>query len=245
MNQLLTVSEVQKNYEQEEIITNVSFSLMRGEVCTLLGKNGSGKTTLLKLLTGLNKPTTGTILFEGENLTRTFPAKLDQLGFSIENPKYYEHLTGKENLALHLAYMGHSTAMLNNDQLIDRVLTQVGLEEKKHLPLKKYSLGMKQRLAIARTIIHQPKLIVLDEPFNGLDPKGIEDISQLINYLSITEKMSFIISSHLLHQSLEISDKVLLLKNGHIVLDQSFQELQTTYGEQLREKIIYLMEDIN
>ncbi|MGY3779389.1 ABC transporter ATP-binding protein [Isobaculum melis] len=240
MENILKVMNVSKNYTQTEVIKKASFSIGVGTVCTLLGKNGSGKTTLLKMIAGLNKKNSGDIQFLGRAIEEAFPASLSQLGFSIENPKYYEHLSGQENLALHLTYMG----VKKTESEVKEVLDQVGLLAKKDMRLKEYSLGMKQRLAIARAIVHQPKFVILDEPFNGLDPKGIDDIGVLIKELAQKAGMSFIISSHLLHQTLEISDKVLLLNGGNIVVDEALTQLKATYGEQLREKLIYLMEDV-
>lgn len=240
MGNILNVMNVSKRYAQTEVIKKSSFSIDAGTVCTLLGKNGSGKTTLLKIIAGLNRKNSGDIQLFGKAIEEAFPTSLSQLGFLIENPKYYEHLSAQENLELHLAYMGGKKTKSE----IKQVLDQVGLLAKKDTRLKEYSLGMKQRLAIARAIVHKPKLVILDEPFNGLDPKGIDDIGLLLKELAQKEGMSFIISSHLLHQTLEISDKVLLLNSGNIVIDETLTKLIETYGEQLREKLIYLMEDV-
>lgn len=240
MKTILKVVNVSKCYTQTDVIKKASFSIGSGTICMLLGKNGSGKTTLLKMIAGLNKKNSGDILFLESIIEEAFPDLLSHLGFSIENPKYYEHLSGQENLELHLAYMG----VKKTENEVKKVLDQVGLLAKKDTRLKEYSLGMKQRLAIARAIVHQPKLVILDEPFNGLDPKGIDDIAALIKELAQKEEMSFIISSHLLHQTLEISDQVLLLNGGNIVVDESLTKLKKIYGEQLREKLIYLMEDV-
>ncbi|KAF1297681.1 hypothetical protein BAU15_13010 [Enterococcus sp. JM4C] len=240
MKEIVSVRNVAKSYGDTEIIKDATFSIDEGIIYTLLGKNGSGKTTLLKMIAGLSKKSSGEIQFMGQTIEEAFPTLLGQLGFSIEEPKYYEHLTGQENLLLHLTYMGNR----KSEEEVNQVLDQVGLFSKKDTCLKEYSLGMKQRLAIARTIIHNPKLVILDEPFNGLDPKGIDDIGHLIRQLAQKERMSFIISSHLLHQTLEISDKVLILNAGTIVVDETLMQLTMDYGEQLREKLIYLMEDV-
>ena len=237
MMSTLNVEGVSKRYAQTEVIKSVSFSMNAGTVCTLLGKNGSGKTTLLKMIAGLSNRDSGDIHFFGHTLEEVFPAMLNQMGFSIEQPKYYEHLSGQENLMLHLDYMG----VKKTKREMEQVLKQVGLFDKKDVRLKEYSLGMKQRLAISRALVHRPRLVLLDEPFNGLDPKGMDDIGRLIRDLS-REGTSFLVSSHLLHQTLDITDQVLLLNNGSLVVNEEMEQLKDMYGNQLTEKLIYLME---
>ena len=167
---MVQVREVVKVFDGKEVLRHLNMSVERGTIYGLLGANGAGKSTTFKLISGLLQPNAGAIQFDGEEIQVQDIKFLKEMGILIETPVFYEHLSARENLEIHLAYMGcKSTA-------IDNSLQMVGLADTGKKPVSKFSLGMKQRLAIARAISHSPKLLVLDEPVNGLDPMGIRQM---------------------------------------------------------------------
>ena len=176
---MIQVHEVIKTFDGKEILRNLNLNVERGTIYGLLGANGAGKTTTFKLISGLLQPTAGSIHFSGEVIQTQNKEFLKEMGILIETPVFYEHLSARENLEIHLAYMGCDTADIDNS------LQVVGLADTGEKPVSKFSLGMKQRLAIARAISHTPKLLVLDEPVNGLDPIGIRQMREL--FLSLVK----------------------------------------------------------
>jgi ABC-2 type transport system ATP-binding protein len=167
MDSLIQVRNLCKDFGEKSVLNRVSLEVSEGEIIGLLGANGAGKTTLLKLLSGLLEPTEGQITVSSHNPWNERDKVLKHLGILIETPVFYEHLTAYENLSIHLGYMDVKAD-------IDKVLSLVGLDDAKGKQVSKFSLGMKQRLAIARCISHKPKMLLLDEPINGLDPVAIK-----------------------------------------------------------------------
>lgn len=164
----------------------------KGMIYGFLGANGAGKTTVFKLLSGLLIPTMGKVRVLGMDIVSRRPDILSQIGTLIETPIFYEHLSAEENLKIHLAYMG------KEDGDIEDILSKVGLENTGIQPVSTFSLGMRQCLAIARAIVHKPKLLILDEPINGLDPMGIREMRDLFFNLAKADGMTLLISSHIL-----------------------------------------------
>lgn len=207
---MIQVHEVIKTFDGKEVLRNLNLNVERGTIYGLLGANGAGKTTTFKLISGLLQPISGTIRFGGEVIQTQSKEFLKEMGVLIETPVFYEHLSAGENLEIHLAYMGCDTADIDNS------LQVVGLADTGKKAVSKFSLGMKQRLAIARAISHTPKLLVLDEPVNGLDPIGIRQMRELFLSLVKDQDMTILISSHILSEIEHIADKVGVLVNGHI-----------------------------
>ena len=178
MTYVVQTNKLTKTIGEKNLVTNVSMHVKKGEIYGFLGPNGAGKTTVMKLLTNLWKPTEGSIELFGEKLTSTSYDVLKRMGCMIEFPTFYEHLSGRENLALHCEYMGYY-----NTGSIENAMELVGLNNTGKKSVREYSLGMKQRLAIALAIMHDPELLILDEPINGLDPIGIAEVRSFIRDL--------------------------------------------------------------
>ena len=217
---MIQVHEVIKTFDGKEVLRNLNLNVERGTIYGLLGANGAGKTTTFKLISGLLLPTAGSIHFSGEVIQTQNKEFLKEMGVLIETPVFYEHLSAGENLEIHLAYMGCDTADIDNS------LQVVGLADTGKKAVSKFSLGMKQRLAIARAISHTPKLLVLDEPVNGLDPIGIRQMRELFLSLVKDRGMTVLISSHILSEIEHIADRVGVLVNGHIAKEVSMSEVR-------------------
>ena len=201
-------------------MTDVSIHVKKGEIYGFLGPNGAGKTTVMKMITNLWKPTAGMVVLFGNTLEPASYEVLKRMGSIIEFPTFYEHLTGRENLKLHCEYMGYY-----NKGSIEEALEMLSLAEAADKPVKSYSLGMKQRLGIARSILCKPEFVILDEPTNGLDPAGMKQIRDLFRVLCTEYGMTFMISSHLLSEIESIADTVGVIHHGRIVNEISMKEI--------------------
>lgn len=232
MEMIVSVQNICKSFGQSEVLRNCSITLQKGEVYSILGVNGAGKTTLMKLLLGLQKPDGGSVLVFGKNIDET-DTYLSEVGSMIEFPSFYEHLDAAENLEIHLAY-------LRKKANIPEIIKNVGLSEAGKKPVSQYSLGMRQRLGIARAIVHEPKLLILDEPMNGLDPVAITEIRELLRRLA-SEGVTVLLSSHIISEVLNVSDRIGVISGGSIREEFSVQEKKLEYGEKLEEYIISLM----
>jgi len=218
----LEVISVYKKFGRKEVIKGISFDIEEGRIVGFVGPNGAGKTTTIKMITGLIKPDSGQVKIFGYDIVHEREMALKFIGSIIENPELYEYLTGYENLA-------QLTRISNipKSKIIE-VAKLVGIDYALKEKTKKYSLGMKQRLALAMAILTDPKLLVLDEPTNGLDPSGIIELRSLLKSLANDKKVTIFISSHNLFEIQEICDKVVFIKEGKIEtienIDRSFIE---------------------
>jgi ABC-2 type transport system ATP-binding protein len=208
-NLAISVSELSKVYGDRQAVSQASFEVPVGSICGFVGPNGSGKTTTMRMLLGLIKPTQGTGSVLGEDIKH--PEKyLSQVGAMIEGPAFYPALSGAENLRVLASIGGFS------QKRVATLLEQVGLGDRGESKYKTYSLGMKQRLGIAAALLPQPKLLVLDEPTNGLDPSGIQEIRNLIKEMA-KSGTSIFVSSHLLSELEMISDHLVMLREGKVI----------------------------
>lgn len=208
-NLAISVSELSKVYGDRQAVSQASFEVPVGSICGFVGPNGSGKTTTMRMLLGLIKPTQGTGSVLGEDIKH--PEKyLSQVGAMIEGPAFYPALSGAENLRVLASIGGFS------QKRVATLLEQVGLGDRGDSKYKTYSLGMKQRLGIAAALLPQPKLLVLDEPTNGLDPSGIQEIRNLIKEMA-KSGTSIFVSSHLLSELEMISDHLVMLREGKVI----------------------------
>jgi ABC-2 type transport system ATP-binding protein len=226
---LVQTNRLTKVYKGKEVISEVSMHVKKGEIYGFLGPNGAGKTTIMKMITNLIKPTSGDIEIFGETLTDNSYEVLKRMGTIIEYPIFYEKLTAKEILDLHCEYMGYY-----DKKEIDYALNLVNLTNTDGKPVKDFSLGMKQRLGIARAIITKPELLILDEPINGLDPIGIKEIRELFKMLCKEYGITIIISSHLLGEIEQIADTIGIIHNGRLINELSMDNVnlnQTDYIE--------------
>ncbi|MBV7504708.1 ABC transporter ATP-binding protein [Bacillus sp. sid0103] len=227
----LAVKDLKKVIGKKEIIKGLTFDLREGEVFGFLGPNGAGKTTTIRMLVGLIKPTSGSILICGSNIDGNFQEAMNNLGCIVENPELYPYLSGYNNL-LHFSRMLEGIG----EERIKEVTDLVGLTERIHDKVKTYSLGMRQRLGIAQALLGKPKVLILDEPTNGLDPAGIREMRQFIRYLAEEEGLSVLVSSHLLSEIQLLCDRVAIISKGTIIRTDTVKQLLSN-----RERVIWHM----
>lgn len=232
---ILKVRNVAKAFDGREMIHGMNLSVERGMIYGLLGVNGAGKTTTFKMITGLLRPDSGEIIFSGTSVSGQDKGFLREMGILIETPVFYEHLSARENLELHLQYMGCGV------DKIEEVLNRAGLQNTGRQPVSKFSLGMRQRLAIARAISHGPKLLVLDEPVNGLDPVGIRQMRELFLSLARESGMALLISSHILSEIEHVADWVGVLADGSIAKEVSMAQVRKDCPEGLEDYFFNIM----
>ena len=223
MSYILQTSHLSKTIDGKQLVTDVNIHVKKGEVYGFLGPNGAGKTTVMKMLTNLWKPTSGTAWLFGKALEKTSYEVLKRMGSIIEFPTFYDHMSGKDNLQLHCEYMGYY-----NKGSVEEALQMLGLSDAADRPAGSYSLGMKQRLGIARAILCKPELVILDEPTNGLDPAGMKQIRDLFRMLCTEYGMTFMISSHLLPEIESIADTVGVIHHGKMMKEISMKEIAET-----------------
>ncbi|WP_335872937.1 ABC transporter ATP-binding protein [Bacillus sp. 2205SS5-2] len=216
----LIVENLQKNIGKKEIIKNLSFQLQRGEVFGFLGPNGAGKTTTIRMLVGLIKPTAGEVTICGRSLRSDFTNAIRNIGCIVENPELYTYLSGWENLQQYARMVPEIT----EDRLTE-VVNLVGLQNRIHDLVKTYSLGMRQRLGIAQALLGKPKVLILDEPTNGLDPVGIREMREFIRSLAEQDGISILVSSHLLSEIQLMCDRVAIISKGEIITVDSVEKL--------------------
>ena len=221
MRNIVEIKEVFKTIDKEEILSGINLQIAEGEIYGFLGPNGAGKTTLMKCMLTLSTITSGSIEIFGKNLQEHREEILSQIGSIIESPSFYENFTAKEILEIHAQYMGK--AITESD--IIRALRMVGLKNTTK-KVKDFSLGMRQRLGLARAFLTKPKLLILDEPINGLDPIGIQEIRNLLLSLSKEHGITILISSHILSEISQIADRIGFIKNGEIVEQVSMKEIR-------------------
>ena len=209
---LLTVNNLTKEFDKFTAVNNLSFSVNKGDVYGFLGPNGAGKSTTLRMVLGLVHPSSGTISINNSFINKTNRKYLSSIGALIERPDFYNNLSAFDNLKL-LARLSKT-----NYNRIDTVLDQVGLFEKSAVKVGKFSQGMKQRLGIAQALIHQPEIIILDEPSNGLDPQGQADMRELIQKINVGLGITIIISSHILNEVEKIANRMIVINNGKKLL---------------------------
>ena len=225
-----------KCFGANEVIKNCTITIPETSIYGLLGTNGAGKTTLFKMLTGLLKPESGSIEILGSDMLKNRDVMLSQIGSLIEAPTFYEHLSARKNLELHLAYM--NTVGMG----IDKALQMVGLPNIENKAVSTFSLGMRQRLGIARAIVHEPKLLILDEPINGLDPMGIKQMRVLFLNLVKERKMTILLSSHILSEIEHVADIVGVVAEGKILQEADLKQIKKQYQGSLEDYFFALMD---
>lgn len=214
MQKILECQNLCKSFGKKQILKDVSFEIDEGDILAFIGPNGSGKTTTIKLILGLQNIDSGSVKINGYDVEKDFVKSIEKVGAIVENPDTYMYLSGWQNLKL----VANLYKGVTDDDLKTIVKT-VGLENRIHDKVSKYSLGMRQRLGIARALINKPNLLVLDEPTNGLDPEGIKDLRILLKRLA-KEGMGILISSHNLAELESFCNKVLIIDNG-VILEKS------------------------
>ena len=207
---VLEVNSLKKKLGKREIIKDISFSIKEGEIFGFLGPNGAGKTTTIRMLVGLISPNEGDISICGESLLKNKEKALKNVGAVVENPELYKYLSGRENL------MQIARIRRVSKEEVEKLIKLVGLEERINDKVGKYSLGMKQRLGLAAALIGNPKLLILDEPTNGLDPSGILDFREIVKNAAKERGMAVFISSHILSEVQNLCDRVAFINGGVI-----------------------------
>ncbi|WP_151735399.1 ABC transporter ATP-binding protein ['Paenibacillus yunnanensis' Narsing Rao et al. 2020] len=222
MSTILRTWNLTKVYRDREAVNNVNMQIKKGEIYGFLGPNGAGKTTVMKMITNLVKPTSGEIELFGETLTPKSYEVLKRIGSIIEYPVFYDKLTAKENLQLHGEYMGYY-----DPKAMKEALELVSLKGTDNKPVKEFSLGMKQRLGIARAVMTKPELLILDEPINGLDPLGIKELRDVFRMLSRDYGMTLLISSHILGEIEQLADTVGVIRDGILLEEVTMDTIRT------------------
>jgi len=218
---IIETTNLTKIYGNQKSVIDLNLHVRRGRIYGLLGRNGAGKTTTMKMLLGLTKPTSGEVRIFGKDIRTSGKEILAQTGSLIESPGFYPNLTGTENLRIFAELRG-----INNRKAIHDALCLVGLPFRDRKLYSQYSLGMKQRLAIALSVMHDPALLILDEPINGLDPIGIAEIRSFIRALCNEQGKTVLISSHILSEIALLADDIGIIDKGRLLEEESLEDLE-------------------
>ncbi|PWW26461.1 ABC-2 type transport system ATP-binding protein [Cytobacillus oceanisediminis] len=212
MDTLVEIQDVTKVIKRRTIINSVSFEVKKGEVFGFLGPNGAGKTTTIRMMVGLIGITSGDIKILGSSIKTDFEKAISHIGAIVENPEMYKFLSGYQNL-VHYARLSKGVTK----EKIEETVELVGLTDRIHDKVRTYSLGMRQRLGLAQCLLHDPKILILDEPTNGLDPAGIREIRDHLRMLARERDMAVIVSSHLLSEMEMMCDRIGIIQNGKLI----------------------------
>lgn len=218
---VLQLRNVTKQIGKRTIVDQMSFDVPAGEVFGFLGPNGAGKTTTIRMIVGLISMTSGEIYVKGIPVHKQFEQAMTHIGAIVENPEMYKFLTGYQNLV----YYGRRHSGVTKER-IDEVVKLVGLENRIHEKVKRYSLGMRQRLGVAQALLHKPSVLILDEPTNGLDPAGIRELRDYLRNLAHKEGISVVVSSHLLSEMELMCDRVAIIQTGKLIDVRSMRQLK-------------------
>lgn len=237
-NEVLKIEKLKKVIGKRTIVSDISIELKKGEIFGFLGPNGAGKSTTIKMIVGLSKITEGNIYVGGCSVKDDFKGAMRNIGCIVENPDMYTYMSGLDNLKL------FAKIYKDVDEIrINEVVKIVDLERAINDKVKTYSLGMKQRLGIAQALLHSPKLLILDEPTNGLDPAGIKDLRELLRNLSSETGLTVLVSSHILGEMQQMCDRVGIINKGKIITVKSIEELLNM--SQNADKTILILESDN
>jgi bacitracin transport system ATP-binding protein len=232
MESILKTNNLSKHYRLQKAVNNLNLIVNKGDIYGFLGQNGAGKTTTIRMIMGLIKPTSGEVELFGEKVKQGSYEHFDRIGSIIETPGFYPNLTAPENLEIHRRLMG-----VANKNSIEEALNITGLEEARNKQVKKFSLGMKQRLGLARALLHQPELLILDEPTNGLDPIGIKEVRQLLLDLAHKRKITIFMSSHLLSEVQQLATKIGIIHKGVLLEEIEYEDLQKKNRQYIEVKV--------
>jgi len=218
---VLETNNLTKKYKTQIAVNKLSMHVKKGQIYGLLGRNGAGKTTTLRMVMGLLKPTSGDVIMFGDKLGAHNQGMYKRIGALIEAPAFYENLTAKENLEIIASLRG-----IHNSKAVQNALELVNLENEIKKKVGKFSLGMKQRLGIALALMHEPEFIILDEPTNGLDPIGIQQMRLIYRNLCNEKGVTILMSSHILSEIEQLSDTVGIIHQGNLIEEISMEEIR-------------------
>lgn len=218
---VLSVKNLTKEYKDRRVVNNLSFSLYPGQIFGFVGPNGAGKSTTIRMITGLTPITRGDIRICGYSVEKSFKNAISNVGAVVEMPQLYPYLSGEKNLKLFAEFYGKQAM-----KRIPQIVKLVGMENRIKDKVSTYSLGMKQRLGIAQALLNKPKLLILDEPTNGLDPDGIVEIRNILKMLAIKENITIIISSHNLAELEHVCDTIGFINNGKLIEYKTMKQLK-------------------
>lgn len=214
----LRVNNANKSFGRHHVVKDLSLEVRRGEVFGFLGPNGAGKTTLIKMVMGFLFPDSGEIFISNFSVRRDYEKAMAHIGGIVENPEMYKEFSGWQNLNMYARVHGHISS-----ERIKKVVEMVGLSDRINDKVGKYSLGMKQRLGLAQSIVHKPDVLILDEPMNGLDPSGIQDLRNILRELAHEENLAVMVSSHILTEMQLLCDRVAIINKGEIIGSHDLQ----------------------
>ena len=231
-NVILEIKNVSKSFGRKKVIDDINLQVKEGEIYGFVGPNGAGKTTTIKMILGLLSIDKGTITINGYDIKKKFEKAMENIGGIVENPDLYGYLSGMDNLKLY--------AKVRNikQERINEVVELVGLTDRIKDKVQKYSLGMKQRLGLALTLLHSPKVLILDEPTNGLDPAGIKELRDLLKDISHKQNVAVFVSSHMLAEMEQMCDVITIIDKGKIIETKDIKEVL----EQKEEMTEYIMD---
>ncbi|MGG2017039.1 ABC transporter ATP-binding protein [Bacillus sp. S10(2024)] len=232
MSAIIKTTNLTKIYGNQKSVDNLNINVNQGEIYGFIGRNGAGKTTTIRMLLGLIKPTSGKIEIFGEDFFQNQKEILRRIGSIVEVPGFYENLTARENLLINAKIIG-----VHKKNALEEALEIVGLQHETKKLVGKYSLGMKQRLGIARALLHYPELLILDEPTNGLDPIGIKEMRKLIKSLAQERNITILISSHILAEVEQLVDHMGIIHEGKLLEEISLEALRKTNRKYLEFQV--------
>jgi len=218
-NVVLQLNNVTKKIGKQTIVNQLSFNMHKGEIVGLLGPNGAGKTTTIRMIVGLIEMTSGDVIIQGSSVRSHFTKAIRHVGAIVENPEFYSYMTGLDNLKQYQRMTDGVT-----DERLRKVVELVGLQDAMKKRVKAYSLGMRQRLGIAQALLHEPSILILDEPTNGLDPAGIREMRDYLKRIAREEGISVLVSSHLLSEMELTCDRVVVIQQGKLVTERLLGE---------------------
>lgn len=233
MKNILEIKNVSKKIGKKQILKDITLEVKQGEIFGFVGPNGAGKTTLIKTMLGLYKQDSGSITINGFNIKTEFEKAMENIGAIIENPEMYDYLSGKDNLKIY--------KMIGNvsDEALEEIIKTVKLENRINNRVKTYSLGMRQRLGLAQALISNPKLLILDEPTNGLDPIGIKELRELLKKISKEKNISVFVSSHILSEIELMCDRIAIIDGGSLIEIKDLKDKK----QDAKDKVLFEVSD--
>jgi ABC-2 type transport system ATP-binding protein len=228
----MKVTNASKSFGRKKVIDNVSFEIYPGEVFGFLGPNGAGKTTMIKMIMGFLSMDEGSVEIGGFDKDKYYEKAMSSIGGIVENPEMYKDMTGRQNLQMYARLQNN----ISKDR-VNEVLNIVGMQERANDKVKKYSLGMKQRIGVAQAMVHNPRVLILDEPTNGLDPAGIRELRDILTKLAHEEQVAVMVSSHLLSEMQMMCDRVGIIDKGRLIDIKSMEDLRNLSGGPSTQRI--------